>query len=100
VRVAAIVQLSDQKMPANCYASGGISGPRSIRDAQGEVMLVLSRSIGESVVIGEGTVTVTVLKVIGNQVRIGITAPREVAVDREEVHERRRREQPTDAHTV
>lgn len=56
-------------------------------------MLVLSRSIGESVVIGEGAVTVTVLKVIGNQVRIGIAAPREVAVDREEVHARRRREQ-------
>lgn len=63
-------------------------------------MLVLSRSIGESVVIGEGTVIVTVLKVIGNQVRIGIAAPRDVTIDREEVHERRRREQPTDAQRI
>jgi carbon storage regulator len=55
-------------------------------------MLVLSRNVGESVVIGDGTVTVTILKVIGNQVRIGIAAPRDVTVDRQEVHERRRGE--------
>lgn len=60
-------------------------------------MLVLSRNIGESVVIGEATITVTVLKVIGNQVRIGISAPRDVTVDREEVHERRRREESNGA---
>jgi carbon storage regulator len=63
-------------------------------------MLVLSRNIGESLVIGEGTVTVTVLKVIGNQVRIGISAPRDVAVDREEVHQRRRRGQASDTPSV
>ncbi len=63
-------------------------------------MLVLSRNIGESVVIGDGTVTVTVLKVIGNQVRIGISAPRDVSVDREEVHERRRREHASDTRSV
>lgn len=63
-------------------------------------MLVLSRNVGESLIIGDGSVTVTVLKVIGNQVRIGIAAPRDVAVDREEVHQRRRREQESDTHPV
>jgi carbon storage regulator len=51
-------------------------------------------------VIGDGTIIVTVLKVIGNQVRIGIAAPRDVTIDREEVHQRRRREAETDAHPV
>jgi carbon storage regulator len=55
-------------------------------------MLVLSRNVGETIVIGDQAVTVTVLKVIGNQVRIGIEAPRNVEVHREEIHERRRRE--------
>ena len=51
-------------------------------------MLVLSRRVGESVVIGEGTpdaVTVTVLEVRGDVVRIGIDAPRSVAVHRAEL---------------
>ncbi len=51
-------------------------------------MLVLSRRVGESVVIGEGTpdaVTVTVLEVRGDVVRVGIDAPRSVAVHRAEL---------------
>jgi carbon storage regulator len=50
-------------------------------------MLILTRRVGESVVIGED-VTVTVLGVKGNQVRIDINAPKHVAVHREEIFER------------
>jgi carbon storage regulator len=50
-------------------------------------MIILTRRLGESLKIGED-VTVTVLAVKGNQVRIGIAAPRNVAVHREEVYKR------------
>lgn len=50
-------------------------------------MLILTRRPEESIKIGEN-VTVKVLKVHGNQVRIGITAPKEIAVHREEIYER------------
>ena len=50
-------------------------------------MLILTRKIGESLMIGS-EVTVTVMAVKGNQVRIGINAPKDVAVHREEVYER------------
>ena len=49
-------------------------------------MLILTRRVGETLMIGE-EVTVTVLGVKGNQVRIGVNAPREVAVHREEIFE-------------
>ena len=51
-------------------------------------MLVLPRRIGEEIVIG-GTIRIVVLSTRGDQVRIGVTAPRSVVVDREEVHARR-----------
>jgi carbon storage regulator len=53
-------------------------------------MLILTRRAGENVMIGND-VTVTVLEVKGNQVRIGINAPRNVAVHREEIYERIKR---------
>jgi carbon storage regulator len=55
-------------------------------------MLILTRRVGESINIGDG-VTITVLGVKGNQVRVGITAPKSIAVHREEIYERIKREQ-------
>jgi carbon storage regulator len=55
-------------------------------------MLILTRRVGESVMIGDD-VTITVLGVKGNQVRVGINAPKHVAVHREEIYERIKREQ-------
>lgn len=55
-------------------------------------MLILTRRVGETVVIGND-VTVTILGVKGNQVRVGINAPKNVAVHREEIYERIKREQ-------
>jgi carbon storage regulator len=54
-------------------------------------MLILTRRTGESLRIGDD-VEVTVMAVNGSQVRIGIKAPRSVAVDREEIAERKQRE--------
>ena len=54
-------------------------------------MLILTRRVGETVVIGDDIV-VTVLGVKGNQVRVGVKAPRDVAVHREEIFERIKRE--------
>ena len=55
-------------------------------------MLILTRRVGETLMIGND-VTVTVLGVKGNQVRVGINAPKNVAVHREEIYERIKREQ-------
>lgn len=56
-------------------------------------MLILTRRVGETVMIGDA-ITVTVLAVSGNQVRVGVNAPKDVSVDREEVRERKASGEP------
>jgi len=58
---------------------------------EGLHMLILTRRVGETVMIGE-EIEVTVLGVKGNQVRVGIKAPKDTPVHREEIYERIRRE--------
>jgi len=62
-------------------------------------MLILTRRVGETVMIGN-EVTVTVLGVKGNQVRIGVNAPKDVAVHREEIYERIKREEDQESRTT
>ncbi len=54
-------------------------------------MLILTRRVGETLMVCDD-VTVTVLGVKGNQVRIGVNAPKEVAVHREEIYQRIQKE--------
>ena len=58
--------------------------------------MILTRRVGETLMIGD-SVTVTVLGVKGNQVRIGITAPKDVAVHREEIYQRIQRGEDANA---
>ena len=58
-------------------------------------MLILTRRIGETLMVGD-EVTITVLGVKGNQVRIGVNAPKDVAVHREEIYQRIQREKDSD----
>jgi carbon storage regulator len=61
-------------------------------------MLVLTRRIGETIVI-DGSIRVTVVAIQEGRVRLGVTAPESVRVDREEIHERRARPmEPLAAH--
>ncbi len=54
-------------------------------------MLILTRRVGESLMVGD-EIIVTVLGIKGNQVRLGVNAPKEVAVHREEIYQRIQRE--------
>lgn len=62
-------------------------------------MLILTRRVGETLMIGDD-VTVTVLGVKGNQVRIGVNAPKDIPVHREEIYERIKREQESGKSTA
>ncbi|WP_417581737.1 carbon storage regulator CsrA [Nitrincola sp.] len=59
-------------------------------------MLILTRRVGETLMVGDD-VTVTVLGVKGNQVRIGVNAPKDVSVHREEIYQRIQREKGDDS---
>jgi carbon storage regulator len=52
-------------------------------------MLVLSRKVNEAIVVGGGSVVITIVEVRGNKVRVGIEASKDVVVDRAEIHARK-----------
>jgi carbon storage regulator len=56
-------------------------------------MLVLTRKVGEQIVISDD-ICITIVAIRGDRVRLGITAPRETVVDRKEIHERRSGQRP------
>jgi carbon storage regulator CsrA len=56
-------------------------------------MLVLTRSVGERLIINDGEIKLSILEVKGNQVRLGIDAPRSVSVHREEIFKRIEKEE-------
>lgn len=60
-------------------------------------MLVLTRSVGERLIINDGEICINVLEVKGNQVRLGIDAPKRISIHREEIYNRIHAE--TDAKT-
>ena len=62
-------------------------------------MLILTRRVGETLMVGD-EVTVTVLGVKGNQVRIGVNAPRDVAVHREEIYQRIQDQKSSESETL
>ena len=58
-------------------------------------MLILTRRVGESLIIGDDVV-INILGVKGNQIRIGVNAPKEISVHREEIYNRIQAEKPDD----
>lgn len=65
---------------------------------EGSGILILTRRLGETLIIGDD-VKVTVLGVKGNQVRLGVNAPKEISVHREEIYERIKKEQNSEGNS-
>jgi len=87
------VVCSIHRVAAMADVRDGLRGQAAVQSVPGEIdMLILTRRVGETLMIGD-EVTVTVLGVKGNQVRIGINAPKDLAVHREEIYQCIRREQ-------
>lgn len=59
----------------------------------GRAMLVLSRRVGEKIILNNGQVSITVVRINGGKVRLGVTAPADVPIDREEVYERKQKKE-------
>src|SRR5882672_9057261 len=86
---------SPSRSARDCRPNGGgclLNRRREQGRTRGRIMLILTRRVGERLLIGTD-VQVTVLAVRGEQVRVGIAAPRHVPVHREEVYERIRQDQ-------
>ena len=64
-----------------------------------QIMLILTRSIGESIQIGDD-IQITILGAKGNQIRVGVSAPKEIPVHRQEVYERIKEGQQEAANTT
>jgi carbon storage regulator len=62
-------------------------------------MLVLSRKPGETIIIGD-SIRITIVAILGDKVRLGIAAPPEVIVDRQEIHDKRVKLHADDADTA
>jgi carbon storage regulator len=74
------------------YSERGVWYDRTLTTAGRHSMLILTRRVGESVMIGDG-IAITILDVKGSQVRVGVQAPKEVSVHREEIYDRIKQEQ-------
>ncbi|MCW9715798.1 MULTISPECIES: carbon storage regulator CsrA [Avibacterium] len=57
-------------------------------------MLILTRKVGESLLIGD-EISITILSVRGNQIKVGVNAPKEVSVYREEIYQRMKKQDDT-----
>jgi carbon storage regulator len=71
---------------------GGVENDQHVSPLQGKAMLVLSRKKDEKIIIGDN-ITVMVIEIRGDKVRLGIEAPKEITVHRQEVYDAIKREQ-------
>jgi carbon storage regulator len=78
--------------PNSSFMLGGVENDQHVSPLQGKAMLVLSRKKDEKIIIGDN-ITVMVIEIRGDKVRLGIEAPKEITVHRQEVYDAIKREQ-------